>query len=240
MISSLTLLITYVLLGLPLGMVGIPLTLVTGDISWLYKRAMWLVRFGVRLAGIRIQVSGLENVPANTACIFMSNHVSNLDPPILLPLVPGRTSVFLKRSLMKIPVLGYAMRLGDYVPVDRAGNVKDAQESIRLAGKVLGKGVHVTSFVEGTRSRDGRLLSFKKGPFYLAMETHAPCIPVSIWGTEAMMQKGSLKITPGTAHVVFHPPLYPRDFATRDALMEAARKSIASVLPAWMTQQQLK
>jgi 1-acyl-sn-glycerol-3-phosphate acyltransferase len=240
MISSLTLLITYVLLGLPLGMVGIPLTLVTGDISWLYKRAMWLVHFGVRLAGIRIQVSGLENVPANTACIFMSNHVSNLDPPILLPLVPGRTSVFLKRSLMKIPVLGYAMRLGDYVPVDRAGNVKDAQESIRLAGKVLAKGVHVTSFVEGTRSRDGRLLSFKKGPFYLAMETHAPCIPVSIWGTEAMMQKGSLEITPGTAHVVFHPPLYPRDFATRDALMEAARKSIASVLPAWMTQQQLK
>jgi 1-acyl-sn-glycerol-3-phosphate acyltransferase len=237
MIALLTLLVTYVLLGLPLGIVGIPWTLIRGDIRWLYKRAMWLLRFGIGLAGIRIQISGLEYVPADVACIFMANHVSNLDPPILLPFIPGRTSVFLKRSLMKIPVLGYGMRLGDYIPVDRARNVKDAQESIRLAAKVMAKGVHITSFVEGTRSRDGRMLPFKKGPFYLAMETQAPCIPISIWGTEAMMQKGSMKITPGIAHVVFHPPLYPRDFATRDALMDATRKAIASVLPAWMTEQ---
>lgn len=235
MIASLTLLVTYVLLGLPIGAMGIPWTLVSGDITWLYKRSMWLVHLGMRLAGIRIDVSGRENVPANTPCVFMANHVSNLDPPILLPLIPGRTAVFLKRSLMKIPVLGYGMRLGEFIPVDRAGNIKDAQESIRLAGQVMAKGVHITSFVEGTRSRDGRLLPFKKGPFYLAMETHAPCIPISIWGTETMMRKGSLKITPDTAHVVFHPALYPQDFANREELLNAVRASIASVLPSWMT-----
>lgn len=236
MIASLTLLVTYVLLGLPIGMIGIPWTLITGDITWLYRRAMWLVRLGIRLAGIRLDVSGLEHVPANAACIFMSNHVSNLDPPILLPLIPVRTSVFLKRSLMKIPVLGYGMRLGEFIPVDRAGNIKEAQESIRLAGEVMSKGIHITSFVEGTRSRDGRLLPFKKGPFYLAMETNHPCIPISLWGTETMMRKGSLKITPGTAHVVFHPPINPRDYATREDLMAAVRASIASALPAWMTE----
>lgn len=197
---------------------------------------MWLVRLGVRLAGIKLDVSGLEDVPANTACIFMSNHVSNLDPPILIPLIPVRTSVFLKRSLMKIPVLGYGMRLGEFIPVDRAGNIKEAQASIRFAAKVMAKGIHVTSFIEGTRSRDGRLLPFKKGPFYLAMETQFPCIPVSIWGTETMMRKGSLKVMPGTAHVVFHPPLYPKDFASREDLMAAVRASIASALPEWMVE----
>ena len=91
--------------------------------------AMFVVRLGFRLAGVRIQVEGLERVPVGAACIFMSNHVSNLDPPVLIPLIPGRTSVFLKRSLMKIPVLGYGMRLAEFVPVDRGGNVEAAQES---------------------------------------------------------------------------------------------------------------
>ena len=77
------------------------------------------------------------------------------------------------------------------------------------ARRVLEKGVHITTFVEGTRSLDGRLLPFKKGPFYLAMEAGAPCIPVSIYGTEAMMTKGSMRVRPGVAHIVFHPPVDP-------------------------------
>jgi 1-acyl-sn-glycerol-3-phosphate acyltransferase len=99
---------------------------------------------------------------------------------------------------------------------------------------VLKKGIHITTFVEGTRSRDGRLLPFKKGPFYLAMETGAPCIPVSIWGTEAMMAKGSLRIRPGRAHITFHPPMNPGDYATREELSQAVRTAIASGLPEWM------
>jgi 1-acyl-sn-glycerol-3-phosphate acyltransferase len=90
------------------------------------------------------------------------------------------------------------------------------------------------TFVEGTRSRDGRLLPFKKGPFYLAMETGAPVVPISIWGTESMMKKGSVNITPGTAHVVFHAPLWPRDYSAREELIAAVRQSVASSLPEWM------
>ena len=155
-------------------------------------------------------------MPAHTACIFMSNHVSNLDPPALIPRIPGRTSAFLKRSLMKIPVLGYGLKLGEFVPVDRDGRVESAQESVAEARRVLDKGIHITTFVEGTRSRDGRLLPFKKGPFYLAMETGAPCIPVSIYGTESMMAKGSLRVRPGTAHIVV-----PRTARSRQTLPRA-------------------
>jgi len=88
--------------------------------------------------------------------------------------------------------------------------------------------------VEGTRSKDGRMLPFKKGPFYLAMQTGAPCIPVSLYGTETMMAKGSMKIKPGEAHIVFHAPVYPADFATREELLAAVREKVASGLPEWM------
>jgi 1-acyl-sn-glycerol-3-phosphate acyltransferase len=192
---------------------------------------MFVVRLGFRIAGVRIHAQGLDSVPPGVACIFMSNHVSNLDPPVLIPLVPGRTSVFLKRSLMKIPVLGYGMRLAEFVPVERGGNVEAAQQSTERAKAVLAKGIHITTFVEGTRSRDGHLLPFKKGPFYLAMESGAPCIPVSISGTESMMRKGSLRIRRGTVRVIFHAPVYPAVTGDRDALMSTVRESIASGLP---------
>jgi 1-acyl-sn-glycerol-3-phosphate acyltransferase len=195
---------------------------------------MWIIRTGLRLARIRVEVNGRELVPAETACIFMSNHISNLDPPILLPLIPGRAAVFLKRSLMKIPVLGYGMKLGDFIPVDRDGRLESAKESVRFGTQVLASGVHVMTFVEGTRSRTGKLLPFKKGPFYLAMESGAPVIPVSIWGTEGMMKKGGWTITPGVAHVQFHQPLWPRDYASRDELLLAVRASIEAGLPEWM------
>ena len=234
MIAALLILATYLFLGLPVALVGIPWRLITGNIMPLYRAAMFVVRTGFSLAGIRIQVEGKEGVPAGAACIFMCNHVSNLDPPVLLPLIPGRTSVFLKRSLMKIPILGYGMRLAEFVPVDRGGNAEAAQESEQRAKSVLDKGIHITTFVEGTRSRDGRLLPFKKGPFYLAMESGAPCVPISISGTESMMRKGSLRILPGVVRVVFHAPIYPAEVGSRDTLMEAVRLSIASGLPEWM------
>lgn len=221
-------------LGAPIALIFIPWTLLTGNATALYNLSVWTIRTGLRLAGIRIEIKGLDNVPAHTPCIFMSNHVSNLDPPVLIPSLPGRTSAFLKRSLTKIPVLGYAFKLGDFIPVDRDGRVESAIESVHAARRVLDKGVHILAFVEGTRSRDGRMLPFKKGPFYLAMEAAAPCIPVSIYGTEKMMAKGSLRIRPGTAHITFHAQIDPRNYATREELMEAIRVAIASSLPEWM------
>ncbi len=99
---------------------------------------------------------------------------------------------------------------------------------------MLAKGLHITTFVEGKRSPDGRMLPFKKGPFYLAKDSGAPCIPISIYGTEKIIPWGSMRIHPGTAHIVFHAPVDPADYATRDELSEAVRAAIASGLPEWM------
>jgi 1-acyl-sn-glycerol-3-phosphate acyltransferase len=234
MIASLILLGTILALGAPAALFFIPWAMITGNATPLYNATQMIVRIGFRLAGIHVRTSGLENVPDHTACIFMSNHVSNLDPPALIPRIPGRTSAFVKRSIMRIPVLGYAMKLGDFIPVDRDGRADSAIASIGTARRVLQKGIHITTFVEGTRSSDGRLLPFKQGPFYLAMETGAPCVPISIHGTETMMAKGSSRIKPGLAHIAFHAPLDPSSFATRQELMDAVRSAIASGLPEWM------
>src|SRR3984957_15973744 len=233
MLSSLTMVVTFALLGLPAGAIGIPWALLTGDIDPLYRWSMWILRAGVKLSRIRVQVVGRDHIPAQP-CIFMSNHVSNLDPPILLPLLPFRTAFFIKRSLLKIPLVGVGMRLAGFIPVDRAGRLESARESVQAASRVLTSGVNVSTFPEGTRSRNGRLLPFKKGAFYLAMESGAPVIPVSIWGSEQMMTKGSLRIKPGMAHLTFHPPLYPEQFTNREQLTTAVRSAITSGLPQWM------
>jgi 1-acyl-sn-glycerol-3-phosphate acyltransferase len=230
MLTSLTLLITYAVFGLPAGAIGIPWALLTGDIGPLYRWSMWIIRTGVRLARIRVEVVGREHIPAQP-CIFMANHVSNLDPPIMLPLLPFRTAFFIKRSLLKIPLVGIGMRLAGFIPVDRDGRLESARESVQAASQVLVSGVNITTFPEGTRSRSGKLLPFKKGPFYLAMESGAPVVPISIWGSEHMMTKGSLRIKPGTAHLTFHPAVYPRQFATREQLAVAVRAAITSGLP---------
>jgi 1-acyl-sn-glycerol-3-phosphate acyltransferase len=234
MIRSLTLLAVMIVLGIPTAIVSIPWAMLTGNALPLYNLSQLIVRIGYRLIGVRIVATGQQNVPAQTACIFMANHISNLDPPALLPRIPGRTSAFLKKSLMKVPVFGTALRLGEFIPVSRDGSAAGAQESVAAARRVLQKGLHITTFVEGTRSPDGRMLAFKKGPFYLAMQTGAPCIPVSIYGTEALMAKGSNRIRAGIAHIVFHPPIYPASYASREELMAAVRAGIASGLPEWM------
>jgi 1-acyl-sn-glycerol-3-phosphate acyltransferase len=234
MISALMILITFLVLGIPTGIVLCSWTYLSGNVMPLYHATQWIAQAGMWMGGIRIEVVGLDRIPKDRACIFMSNHVSNLDPPVLLPKLPGRTSALLKKSLMKIPFLGYGMRKARFIPVERSGSVEGAKESIRLASEVLADGIHISIFVEGTRSRDGWLLPFKKGPFFLAMETGAPCVPVSISGTEKMMRKGGMKVYPGTARIEFHPPLDPHQFENREELMLAVRSAIASGLPEWM------
>jgi 1-acyl-sn-glycerol-3-phosphate acyltransferase len=234
MIISLYVFVIILVLSIPSAVIFIPLAVVTGNVGPLYAVACFIVRAGFRAAGIRVRVEGREHVPAGRACIFMANHVSNLDPPGLIPRIPGRTAAFAKRGLFKIPIFGYCLKLGGFIPVDRTGSAHTAQESVSAAKRILDKGIHITTFVEGTRSNDGRMLPFKMGTFYLAMQTGAPCIPVSIYGTETLMAKGSFGIKPGTAHITFHAPVYPGDYAAREELMEAVRAAIASGLPEWM------
>jgi 1-acyl-sn-glycerol-3-phosphate acyltransferase len=231
MVASLILLIVWIVLGVPAALVAIPWTLITRDVRLLYKLGVGTMAVGLRCAGIRIRVYGRNLVPANTACLYMANHVSNLDPPLLASVQPGNSAMMVKESLMRIPVFGWALRLAHCVPVERRGRVESAKQSLRQAAEVLASGLSITIFPEGTRSETAELLPFKKGPFFLAMHTRVPVVPVTIVGTAAMMGKGKLLLRPGTADVIFHAPLDPGNFASRDALLEAVRSTIASSLP---------
>lgn len=231
MFSTLALAVVYLTLGPLAGILGIPWSLLVGNIHLLYRAAMGIIRLGLRAAGVHVEVSGLDLVPSGLPCIFMANHVSNLDPPVLLPFVPGQTSVLLKASLMRIPILGTAMRLGHFIPVERNNSREAAKRSVNAASEVLRSGLHLCVFPEGTRSPSGHLGPFKKGPFFLAEQTGAPIIPVAIAGTERLMQKGSAAIRPGTVHLTFLPAINPKSFRTRDELMRAVRSAIADALP---------
>jgi 1-acyl-sn-glycerol-3-phosphate acyltransferase len=212
------------------ALIGFPATWITGSADVLYAIAMWIARTGIRIAGVSIQIEGLNRLDPNSTYIFMCNHVSNLDPPILIPSLPRRTSVLVKKELFKVPILGRAMILGDLVPVDRR-NREAAMSSMRDAEQVMAKGLNMTVFPEGTRSPDGRLLPLKKGPFYLAMDSDIPVAPVTILGSERLMPKGSMTIHSGTVRLVFHPPILPHEFKEKEDLIAAVRAEIASALP---------
>ncbi len=152
---------------------------------------MWVAWTGVRLVGVKVQTLGLEKIDPARSYIFMSNHISNLDPPITLPLIPRRTSVMVKKELFKVPILGRIMLIGALVPVDR-GNRDAGISAVRDAVKALAQGLNMTIYIEGKRSFDGKLLPFKKGPFYLAEECKVPVVPITISGTEAVMPKATV------------------------------------------------
>jgi 1-acyl-sn-glycerol-3-phosphate acyltransferase len=218
-------------LGLPVvALLGFPWTFLTRDVSFLYRISMWGALTGVKLAGVKVESIGLDKLDPNLTYIFMSNHASNLDPPILLPIIPRRTSVMAKKELFSYPILGEAMRLGSLVPVDR-GNRDAGIAAVKDAAQVIRKGINMTIYVEGKRSFDGKLLPFKKGPFYLAMECGVPVVPVTIVGTHDLMPKKRFQISPGTVKIVFQDPIPPAEFVDRDALMERVRAAINESLP---------
>jgi 1-acyl-sn-glycerol-3-phosphate acyltransferase len=214
----------------PTALFCFPYTIVTGDATLLYKVAIWCAAAGVKLTGVRSQAVGLTKLDPNQRYIFMANHVSNIDPPLLLPMIPGRTAVMVKKELFDYPILGRAMRLGSFIPVDR-GNRDAGIAAVREAKKVIDQGISMTIFPEGKRSFDGKLLPFKRGPFYLAMECGLPVVPITIVGTEIAMPKGRFAIQPEPVTVTFHEPIDPRQFPDRDALMQAVRRSIDAGLP---------
>jgi 1-acyl-sn-glycerol-3-phosphate acyltransferase len=217
--------------ALPLAvLICFPWTYLTRDVSFLYRTCMWGAFTGVRIAGVRVQTLGLDKIDPARTYIFMSNHISNLDPPITLPLIPRRTSVMVKKELFSYPLLSSVMRLGELVPVDR-GNRDAGIAAVRDAVKVIRQGVNMTIYVEGKRSFDGRLLPFKKGPFYLAEECGVPVVPITISGTEEVMPKARFSISPGMVTVRFHDPIDPADFGDRDSLMAKVRAVIDSGLP---------
>jgi 1-acyl-sn-glycerol-3-phosphate acyltransferase len=234
MFATFKLLAVYLTFGPIAGILGIPYTLIVGDIGLLYRVAMWIVRTGLWAGGITVEVTGREHLPLGQSCIYMCNHVSNLDPPVILPNLPGRSSVLLKKELMSIPILGMAMRMGKFVPVERGSRRDAAKASVEAAAEALRSGLSILVFPEGTRSTDGRLASFKKGPFFLAEQTGAPIVPIAISGTERMMAKGSAWIVPGVARMRMLQAIDPKAYPTREELMNAVHRAMAEALPAGM------
>lgn len=226
---SLILILIWTVLAVPAALVVFPWTLMVRNTNVLLRVGFWIARAGLPLVGVRVVVHGLERLPRG-ASIVMANHSSNLDPPVLIPLLPGRVVIYLKASLMKIPVLGYAMRLAGFIPVLRDGSVESAKAASAAAERALEQGSCLVLFPEGTRSRDGSLLPFKRGPFILAMQSRAPVVPVSIVGATRLLPKGRLLLKAGTISVTFHPPLRPADFPDKEELMEAVRGAIEAGL----------
>jgi len=230
MIRTILMLIFWGLVAPIAALIGFPAAYVMGDIRVLYRLFMWGARAGVWITGVRVEAVGLDQFDHSRSYIFMSNHVSNLDPPIQIPLIPRRTSVMVKKELFKVPILGQAMRTGALVPVDR-GNREAGIEAVTAAKAVVRQGINMTIYVEGHRSFDGKLLPFKKGPFYLAVACGVPVVPMTIVGTHYAMPKARFAIKPGLVKVIFHPPIEPADFGDRECLMEKVRAVIESGLP---------
>jgi 1-acyl-sn-glycerol-3-phosphate acyltransferase len=229
-LRALALLAFWGIAAVVVGLIAIPWTFLSGKVDLLYRLGIGVGLAGARLVGVKVRVVGLEKLDWRRTYIFMCNHASNLDPPIAIPVMPRRTSVLVKKELFKVPILGWAMRLADLVPVDRR-NREAAISSLRFAADVLRSGISVTIWPEGTRSPDGRLLPFKKGPFYLAMETGVPIVPITLVGTHQIWPKGEFAIHPGTATVIFHEPIDPGAYPSQEDLIEAVRERIRSGLP---------
>jgi len=223
--------LTFWALAMPVAaLIGFSWTFLTGDIRVLYRIFTWGAFAGVGLTGVRVEIVGLDMLDRARTYIFMSNHASNLDPPIQIPLIPRRTSVMVKKELFKTPILGPAMRMASLVPVDR-GNRDAGIEAVEAARAVIQQGINMTVYVEGKRSFDGKLLPFKKGPFYLAMECGVPVVPITIVGTHYAMPKKRFAIKAGVVKVIFHPAIDPKDFGSRECLMEKVRATIEDALP---------
>ncbi len=230
MIRTIAMLLLWALAAPIAGLIGFPATFIMGNVRVLYRLFMWGARAGIWITGVQVEAIGLDRFDHSRSYIFMTNHVSNLDPPIQIPLIPKRSSVMVKKELFKVPILGRAMRLGNLVPVDR-GNRDAGIEAVRAAKAVVEQGLNMTIYVEGKRSFDGKLLPFKKGPFYLAVECGVPVIPMTIVGTHYAMPKARFAIKPATVQVIFHEPIEPQDFGDRECLMEKVRAVIESGLP---------
>lgn len=216
-----------VLFGLPFLIVR---TWVAGNPDAMYRVSMKFCRFVVRLAGIRVRTEGIENIPPG-ACIFAANHASNLDGVILLPAIPRRISLFAKRELFRLPVLGLGMRLARFVAVDRAG--KQAAAGVATAVSTLKEGLSVLVFPEGTRSPDGRLQPFKKGAFAMAIEAGAPIVPVAIAGTHRLLPRDKWVVHPGEVAVRFGSAVDSAAYAAKERgeLLARVESLVAGALP---------
>ena len=226
--------IAVIFLALYILLVGPPLILhclVTDSPELMVRLAVAGVRFALVICGIKVRVEGLQYIPQGV-CIFVANHTSNADPPAVVGSIPRRVALLGKKEAFRVPILGTVLKLGGFVPVDRA-NSEAAIASVEQAIEHLKGGLSFLIFPEGTRSPDGRLRPFKKGSFVMAIRAQVPVVPVSVVGAHKVLLKGELAVHPGSVTVKFHPPVDVRAYAMeqRDTLVERVQAIVASGLP---------
>ncbi|HTG89216.1 MAG TPA: lysophospholipid acyltransferase family protein [Vicinamibacterales bacterium] len=218
----------YVAVAAPIGM-ALALTFKWKNL--LYVLGHWGVSLGTSLAGIRTRVSGGERLQPGQAVVFCSNHQSNIDPPILFQALHPRLHILFKRELTKLPLLGRAFQIGGFVPIDRSSR-EHSMAAIEQAAASLRSGNSFLTFPEGTRSRTGALLPFKRGPFLMALKAQVPVVPVAIQGGTASMKKGSPIVRPTTVSVRIGAPVETRgmDLADREKLADEIRARVEQLL----------
>jgi 1-acyl-sn-glycerol-3-phosphate acyltransferase len=215
-----------------LTLLAIPLLLVCAlfgfrDAFLAYGR--WMMRVGRLILGIDVEVAGLERLDRQIPYVFMSNHLSFLDGPLLMTVIDRPARVIVKRFVFRIPVLGLGMRFSGYVPLDKEGAGAGRRSIAKAAKLIKEKGYSFLIYPEGQRSWDGKMQPFRRGGFFLAIDTGAPIVPVSIRGTFELMPRGRWLVRKGPVRIVFHEPVSVGGY-TQEAipqLMEKVRTAIS-------------
>jgi len=182
----------------------------------------------LRICGVKVVLHGAEFIDRNRSCIYASNHASMFDIPVVIGGLPDDIRLVYKKELERIPVFGWGLKYGSYIGIDR-GRGAEARKSLDEAIEKIRKGASVLLFVEGTRSEDGKLQTFKRGAFHLAARAGVPVIPLTINGSYNIVPKHSLRIRPGTVDLMLSPPITIKGENDRDTerqLMERVRGAI--------------
>ncbi len=175
--------------------------------KWFHFIARAWAKTILRVCGVIVQVEGLEKINFTRNYIYVSNHASQFDIPAVIACIPDKIRIVYKKELEKIPIFGWGLKYGKtYIAIDRERS-HHALQSLEKAAKKIRTGASVLVFGEGTRSVDGKLQPFKRGPFNLALKAGVPIVPVSIKGSYKILPKHSFRIRPGTIKLILSSPI---------------------------------